>query len=303
MVYDMSKGGTPYLQSYLVPLTTGAAYLARVMAAQEDGEAEARRAAELAGAAPAWGPVANMPQHDAEEPGVDCLKAPARPAPAAPIGHGEAAEIAAQWGSLMRAGDPGAIFYTFPGGDSAPDWGPHDRAAALAYCDSCLAIARARGEELDSDSVCPDCGRDYGGEELTACPVCAEDVAELESLRAYIVAGASSFDQPPAPRYTLQSLQWLKEDAEEEGRPLRAFSFILTRDVTESQCVTAFGFDAEEAEEAARAIAEARPDAWAVDDGNAWDSPYTNGSGEEEDAAEELAAAEEEARRAEGGRA
>lgn len=294
MVYDMSKGGTPYLQSYLVPLTTGAAYLARVMAAQEDGEAAARRAAELAGAAPAWGPVANMPQHDAEEPGVDCLKAPARPAPAAPIGHGEAAEIAAQWGSLMRAGDPGAIFYTFPGGDRAPDWGPDDRAAALAHCDSCLAIARARGEELDSDSVCPDCGRDYDGEELTACPVCAEDVAELESLRAYIVAGAPSFDQPPAPHYTLQSLQRLKEDAEEEGRPLRAFSFILTRDVTESQSFVTFGADQAAAEDAARAIAEARPGAWEVDDGNAWDSPYVTHA-EEEDAREELAAAYAEA--------
>lgn len=81
----------------------------------------------------------------------------------------------------MRAGDPGAIFYTFPGGDSAPDWGPHDRAAALAYCDSCLAIARGREDDGEEE------------EEGEA----ARDVAELESLRAYIVAGASSFDQPP----------------------------------------------------------------------------------------------------------
>ena len=83
--------------------------------------------------------------------------------------HAEAGAIAAQWGSMMRAGDPGYIFYTFPG-DGPPQWDCDDKAAALDYCDSCLAIARARAED----------GANPESEEA------AEDVQELESLREYI---------------------------------------------------------------------------------------------------------------------
>jgi len=192
-----------YAQSYLVPLTTGAAYLARVMAeSPEEGKAAAIRAAELAGKAPAWDSAAAVPSWGQEEPGVFELAPAEAPAPASPIGHAEAAAIAADWGSYMRAGDPGAIFYTFPG-DTSPAWDSAAAAWALAYCDSCLAIARANGEELDSDSCCPDCGRDYGDSEEEepatgpgeACPECRQSESELAALRAYIVAGMGTAEE------------------------------------------------------------------------------------------------------------
>lgn len=49
----------------------------------------------------------------------------------------EAFEIASQWGSYIRAGDPGAIFYTFPLNDARPQGDDH-RAACLAYTDDLL---------------------------------------------------------------------------------------------------------------------------------------------------------------------
>lgn len=48
----------------------------------------------------------------------------------------EALEIASQWGSLIRAGDPGAVFYTF--GDDATPQGPRHRAQLIAYTKDCI---------------------------------------------------------------------------------------------------------------------------------------------------------------------
>lgn len=90
--------------------------------------------------------------------------------------HARAAEIAAAWGSYMNAGDPGAIFYTFPADGTAPKWDENDRAAALSYCDSCLWQARRAGSgPTDAAAV-------------------AKDVADLEALRRYI-EGDSAFAQ------------------------------------------------------------------------------------------------------------
>lgn len=44
----------------------------------------------------------------------------------------QAYEIASQWGSLVRSGDPGAVFYTFRPNDARPDSEPHRR-QCLAY--------------------------------------------------------------------------------------------------------------------------------------------------------------------------
>lgn len=52
-------------------------------------------------------------------------------------------DIASQWGSYMRAGDPGAVFYSFPTADARPQNEDH-RAALLAYTDSLLKYTQAR---------------------------------------------------------------------------------------------------------------------------------------------------------------
>lgn len=52
----------------------------------------------------------------------------------------EAYELASQWGSYMRDGDPGAVFYTFS--DDATPQGPEHRKALLAYTESLLADPR-----------------------------------------------------------------------------------------------------------------------------------------------------------------
>lgn len=101
--------------------------------------------------------------------------------------HERAAEIAASWGSYQRDGDPGAIFYTFPG-NRAPDWTEADRAAALAYCDSRLSIARGR---LTAEAHAAGADFDPTADAQDA----AEDVADLEALRRYIVGvGRTAFD-------------------------------------------------------------------------------------------------------------
>ena len=60
-----------------------------------------------------------------------------------PITPHEAYLIASQWGSYMRNGDPGAVFYSFPldgqnRGDARPQDDDH-RAALIAYTDDCLS--------------------------------------------------------------------------------------------------------------------------------------------------------------------
>lgn len=49
----------------------------------------------------------------------------------------EAFDIASQWGSYISAGDPGAVFYSFPLNDARPQDDDH-RAACLAYTDELL---------------------------------------------------------------------------------------------------------------------------------------------------------------------
>lgn len=50
----------------------------------------------------------------------------------------KAFEIASQWGSFIRAGDPGAVFYTFPLNDARPLSEAH-RAECLAYVSDLLS--------------------------------------------------------------------------------------------------------------------------------------------------------------------
>lgn len=47
-------------------------------------------------------------------------------------------EIASDFGSYMRAGDPGAVFYSFRVNDARPTSEQH-RAQALTYCESLIA--------------------------------------------------------------------------------------------------------------------------------------------------------------------
>lgn len=68
----------------------------------------------------------------------------------------------AQWGSYMRAGDPGACFYSFQA-DGFLDSEAH-RAQCLAWIDDHCRKAAARNLDPDSDN------------------------AELDAIRAYIVS-------------------------------------------------------------------------------------------------------------------
>lgn len=93
--------------------------------------------------------------------------------------HERAAAIAASWGSYQRDGDAGAVFYAFTGKGPLPD---DLRAAALAYCDRCISIARDRAEET-------------GAAHDAAKVRDAADLRDLEALRRYIAgAGKTAFD-------------------------------------------------------------------------------------------------------------
>lgn len=76
----------------------------------------------------------------------------------------QAFTIASSWGSYITAGDPGAVFYTFPAGDAQVQSEDH-RAQLIAYTDACLISARA-GEVDGPDDT-------------------ETHVAELEALRRY----------------------------------------------------------------------------------------------------------------------
>lgn len=77
---DMTKGATPYLQRFVVPLESGAIYLCHVMAGNPpDGEAAAMRAAADQGNAPAWDTPAAVPGPSAGQaaaPGIELLRGP-----------------------------------------------------------------------------------------------------------------------------------------------------------------------------------------------------------------------------------
>jgi hypothetical protein len=134
---------------------------------------------------------------------------------------------------------------------------------------------------LDRSCTCPNCGIDWDGKEDDAapgdaCPQCEDDLPDLLNLRQYIIATATP-EEAGGPVYSVDALDWLKSDAIDDGKRLRAFSVVVTRDATESQALTVFSHGPEEAEEAARGIAEARDDCWTLDDGNSHES-YTNGA-------------------------
>lgn len=63
----------------------------------------------------------------------------------------EAYDIASRWGSYIRDGDPGAVFYTFPVGDARPQ-NPQHRLALIAYTHKCQMIAQERITSFDAAS-------------------------------------------------------------------------------------------------------------------------------------------------------
>lgn len=71
------------------------------------------------------------------------------------ISPDEAYDIASSWGSYLRDGDPGAVFYSFPVGDARPQNFEH-RQALLKYTDACLKIALDRIENKDAVRECPE---------------------------------------------------------------------------------------------------------------------------------------------------
>jgi hypothetical protein len=77
----------------------------------------------------------------------------------------EAYEIASQWGSYMRNGDPGAVFYSFATNDATPD-GPQHRALLIAYTLDCLKGAKGQDKRdlqalLKFFQDMPDSGAEY----------------------------------------------------------------------------------------------------------------------------------------------
>lgn len=64
----------------------------------------------------------------------------------------EAFAIASQWGSYIRDGDPGAVFYSFPLNDARPQDDDH-RAACLAYTDELLAGLDPAGADYVEDKA------------------------------------------------------------------------------------------------------------------------------------------------------
>lgn len=56
--------------------------------------------------------------------------------------------IASQWGSYIRNGDPGAVFYSFRTDDARPDDEAH-RVALIQYTDDCLSKVDPAGSDED----------------------------------------------------------------------------------------------------------------------------------------------------------
>jgi hypothetical protein len=74
---------------------------------------------------------------------------PSDPPEGAPLTPQEAYDIASSWGSYMRDGDPGAIFYSFPCGDARPQDAEH-RLGLIRYTQSCQRIAEERLREFEA---------------------------------------------------------------------------------------------------------------------------------------------------------
>lgn len=69
--------------------------------------------------------------------------------------------IASQWGSYVKAGDPGAIFYSFPVNDARPQSEDH-RVACILYTDTLLAnIDPKASDEALADHAALSALRDF----------------------------------------------------------------------------------------------------------------------------------------------
>jgi len=133
------------------------------------------------------------------------------------ISHSKAAEIAAQWGSYIWAGDPGAIFYSFPG-DGPPDWSDEAKQAAIEHCKSCITIAEERIAEFwENASACP---TDY-----TEDPeALQQDLEDLQDLLTYIESYVpfyrgfiTQIDLSGWDISKIENLAWLAGNAECKG--------------------------------------------------------------------------------------
>jgi hypothetical protein len=72
----------------------------------------------------------------------------------------EAYSIASQWGSFVRLGDPGAVFYTFPVDDARPKT-EAQRKALLGYTERCIRDVAKRRRRASTTKAVDDCARDY----------------------------------------------------------------------------------------------------------------------------------------------
>ena len=98
---------------------------------------------------------------------------------------------------------------------------------------------------------------------------------------AMVAAVRSILEPKPAGPYVGQDAGALDDLADDHGAEnLKAFSVIVTRDVTESQVLDVIAPDADTARDLARDYADGNPDGWTVDDGNAWNSGYVTGCDE-----------------------
>jgi len=101
--------------------------------------------------------------------------------PAAPEGiitPDEAWHIASQWGSYVNGADPGAVFYSFPGGDARPR-DPEHRRALIAYTETCLSVATARRAEYEDLAPADRDAWAWGDP--------CEDLEELQKLKAFFM--------------------------------------------------------------------------------------------------------------------
>jgi hypothetical protein len=103
------------------------------------------------------------------------------------LAHDQAYGIAAQWGSFMSVGDPGACFYGFRFNDGRPQSEAH-RARCLAYIDEELI-------PLAEDEV----KRTYRyrtGKRAHEHRNAVQDLAELKVLRDYFCAAPVRESEP-----------------------------------------------------------------------------------------------------------
>lgn len=90
----------------------------------------------------------------------------------------EAYGIASSWGSLIRDGDPGAVFYSFPPGDARPQ-DPAHRCALVAYTRSCLDVATRRLDAFEAATQGARADWPWGDPQ--------QDIEDLKKLEAFFL--------------------------------------------------------------------------------------------------------------------